>query len=90
MKNPCILTNLKNCNTEEDSTMNSVPYLSFCLDTCLSVQPTRREYRGQRSVDAFSKFLKEQMKNQVTEFHTLSDLNVDVSILVFCEHFAVT
>ena len=39
---------------------------------------TRREYRGQRSVDAFSNYVREQMKSKVQEFHTLADLHVDV------------
>ncbi|RMX46334.1 hypothetical protein pdam_00000688 [Pocillopora damicornis] len=44
-----------------------------------NAQVTRREYRGQRSVDAFSKFIKEQMTSRIIEFHALSDLNVDTS-----------
>lgn len=40
---------------------------------------TRREYRGQRSVDAFSNYVREQMKSKVQEFHTLADLHVDPS-----------
>ena len=39
---------------------------------------TRREYRGQRSVDAYSNYVREQMKSKVQEFHTLADLHVDV------------
>ncbi|KAL9957695.1 hypothetical protein ACROYT_G034623 [Oculina patagonica] len=42
-----------------------------------NAQVTRREYRGQRSVDAFSNYIREQMKSKVIEFHALSDLNVD-------------
>lgn len=42
-------------------------------------QVTRREYRGQRSVDAFSKYIKEQMTSKIVEFHALSDLNIDTS-----------
>lgn len=45
------------------------------------IQVARREYRGQRSVDAFSKFIKEQMTSRIAEFHALSDLNVDVSLI---------
>ena len=45
----------------------------------LLLQVTRREYRGQRSVDAFSNYIREQMSTKVQEFHTLSDLHVDVS-----------
>ncbi|XP_058962610.2 endoplasmic reticulum resident protein 44 isoform X2 [Pocillopora verrucosa] len=44
-----------------------------------NAQVARREYRGQRSVDAFSKFIKEQMTSRIAEFHALSDLNVDTS-----------
>ncbi|XP_015761302.1 PREDICTED: endoplasmic reticulum resident protein 44-like [Acropora digitifera] len=40
---------------------------------------TRREYRGVRSVDAFSNYVREQMKSKVQEFHTLADLHVDPS-----------
>ncbi|KAJ7340086.1 Endoplasmic reticulum resident protein 44 [Desmophyllum pertusum] len=42
-------------------------------------QVTRREYRGQRSVDAFSNYVREQMKSKIIEFHSLSDLNVESS-----------
>ncbi|XP_068688993.1 endoplasmic reticulum resident protein 44-like [Montipora capricornis] len=44
-----------------------------------NAQVTRREYRGQRSVDAFSNYIREQMRIKVQEFHTLSDLHVDTS-----------
>lgn len=50
------------------------------------IQVTRREYRGQRSVDAFSKFIKEQMTSRIIEFHALSDLNVDVSLIRKVKH----
>ena len=36
-------------------------------------------------MDAFSNYIREQMKSKVLEFHTLSDLNVDVS-LVQCKN----
>ena len=45
------------------------------------LQVTRREYRGQRSVDAFSNYVREQMKSKIIEFHSLSDLNVEVSFV---------
>ena len=32
-------------------------------------------------MDAFSKFIKEQMTSRIAEFHALSDLNVDVSLI---------
>lgn len=50
------------------------------------IQVARREYRGQRSVDAFSKFIKEQMTSRIIEFHALSDLNVDVSLIRKVKH----
>ena len=46
------------------------------------LQVSRREYRGQRSVDAFSNYVREQMKSKINEFHALSDLHVDVSIFI--------
>lgn len=36
-------------------------------------------------MDAFSNYIREQMKSKVLEFHALSDLNVDVS-LVQCKN----
>lgn len=32
-------------------------------------------------MDAFSNYIREQMKSKVMEFHALSDLNVDVSLV---------
>ncbi|GAB0087217.1 endoplasmic reticulum resident protein 44 [Sergentomyia squamirostris] len=37
-------------------------------------QPMKREYRGQRSVEAFSEFVRKQMEDPIKEFHTLKDL----------------
>ena len=37
-------------------------------------QPAKREYRGQRSVDAFVEFIKNQLEDPVKEFHTLNEL----------------
>ena len=31
-------------------------------------------------MDAFSKYIKEQMTSKIVEFHALSDLNIDVSM----------
>ena len=45
----------------------------------LLFQVTRKEYRGQRSIDAFSNYIRNQMQSRIQEFHALSDLNVDVS-----------
>ncbi|XP_031572662.1 endoplasmic reticulum resident protein 44-like [Actinia tenebrosa] len=40
-------------------------------------ESSRREYRGQRSVDAFTNYLRNQMKSIVEEFHSLNDMNID-------------
>jgi len=37
-------------------------------------QPTKREYRGQRSVEAFAEFVKKQLEDPIKEFHTLKEL----------------
>lgn len=37
-------------------------------------QPAKREYRGQRSTDAFVTFIKKQMEDPVKEFHNLREL----------------
>lgn len=46
-------------------------------------KPLRKEYRGQRSVDAFSNFIKEHLKPSVTDITTSSDdVKIDVSYLL--------
>ena len=50
-----------------------------CAMCVLLFQVTRKEYRGQRSIDAFSNYIRNQMQSRIQEFHALSDLNVDVS-----------
>lgn len=37
-------------------------------------QPTKREYRGQRSADAFLEFVQKQLEDPIVEFHNLKDL----------------
>ncbi|XP_059617993.1 endoplasmic reticulum resident protein 44 [Phlebotomus argentipes] len=37
-------------------------------------QPMKREYRGQRSVEAFSEFIRKQMEDPIKEFQSLKDL----------------
>uniref|UniRef100_A0A1L8DUR4 Putative endoplasmic reticulum resident protein erp44 n=1 Tax=Nyssomyia neivai TaxID=330878 RepID=A0A1L8DUR4_9DIPT len=37
-------------------------------------QPLKREYRGQRSVEAFSEYVRKQMEDPILEFKTLKDL----------------
>lgn len=37
-------------------------------------QPAKREYRGQRSVEAFSTFIKQQLEDPIKEFHSLNEL----------------
>ena len=39
----------------------------------------RKEYRGQRSVDAFSSFIKQHMKPAVQDITNPEELNIDVS-----------
>ena len=37
-------------------------------------QPTKREYRGQRSVEAFVEFIKKQLEDPIREFQDLKEL----------------
>lgn len=37
-------------------------------------QPTKREYRGQRSVEAFEEFIKKQLEDPIKEFYDLKEL----------------
>ncbi|XP_031783627.1 endoplasmic reticulum resident protein 44 isoform X1 [Nasonia vitripennis] len=37
-------------------------------------QPSKREYRGQRSVEAFVEFIKKQLEDPIKEFHDLKEL----------------
>lgn len=37
-------------------------------------QPLKREYRGQRSAEAFLDFVKKQLEDPIKEFHNLKDL----------------
>lgn len=37
-------------------------------------QPAKKEYRGQRSVEAFAEFIKKQLEDPIKEFHTLHEL----------------
>lgn len=48
-------------------------------------QPAKREYRGQRSTDAFVEFIKKQMEDPIKEFahlRELSDLQPDKRIII--------
>lgn len=38
-------------------------------------QPTKREYRGQRSVEAFVEFIRKQLEDPIKEFYDLKELN---------------
>lgn len=38
-------------------------------------QPTKREYRGQRSVEAFQEFIRKQLEDPIREFFDLRELN---------------
>jgi len=41
--------------------------------------PVKKEYRGQRSPEAFLEFIKKQLENPVKEFKQLKEvLNIDV------------
>ncbi|XP_003494409.1 endoplasmic reticulum resident protein 44 isoform X2 [Bombus impatiens] len=41
-------------------------------------QPTKREYRGQRSVEAFEEFIRKQLEDPIKEFYDLKELtNLD-------------
>lgn len=37
-------------------------------------QPTKREYRGQRSVEAFQEFVRKQLEDPIKEFSDLREL----------------
>lgn len=39
-------------------------------------QPTKREYRGPRSAEAFQEFIRKQLEDPIQEFHNLRDLEV--------------
>ncbi|XP_055616413.1 endoplasmic reticulum resident protein 44 isoform X2 [Toxorhynchites rutilus septentrionalis] len=39
-------------------------------------QPTKREYRGARTVEAFTEFVKKQLEDPIKEFHNLKDLEI--------------
>ncbi|XP_055533178.1 endoplasmic reticulum resident protein 44 [Wyeomyia smithii] len=39
-------------------------------------QPTKREYRGARTVEAFTEFIKKQLEDPIKEFHNLKDLEM--------------
>lgn len=39
-------------------------------------QPTKREYRGARTVEAFVEFVKKQLEDPIKEFHNLKDLEM--------------
>lgn len=48
-------------------------------------QPAKREYRGQRSTEAFVSFIKKQMEDPIKEFHNLrelTDLESDKRIII--------
>ncbi|XP_072757724.1 endoplasmic reticulum resident protein 44 isoform X3 [Anoplolepis gracilipes] len=38
-------------------------------------QPTKREYRGQRSIEAFQEFIRKQLEDPIREFFDLRELN---------------
>lgn len=51
------------------------------LKLFLNGQPAKREYRGQRSVEAFVSHAKKQLEDPTKEFSSLKDLeNLDVII----------
>lgn len=47
----------------------------------------RKEYRGQRSVNAFSQFIKQQLKDVVTDVTNPADLKIDVNRNTFVGYF---
>jgi len=40
----------------------------------------KKEYRGQRSVDAFSQFIKQHLKPSVVDVLNADDMKIDVSV----------
>lgn len=56
-------------------------------------QPAKREYRGQRSIEAFVEFVKKQLEDPIKEFHDISELkNLDVStnILIIGQNSSIS
>lgn len=51
-------------------------------------QPTKREYRGQRSADAFLDFVKKQLEDPIKEFHNVKELdNLDTKKRIIVGYF---
>lgn len=51
-------------------------------------QPAKREYRGQRSAEAFFEFVKKQLEDPIKEFHSLKDLeNLDSKKRIIIGYF---
>ncbi|XP_037919179.1 endoplasmic reticulum resident protein 44 isoform X2 [Hermetia illucens] len=51
-------------------------------------QPTKREYRGQRSTEAFVEFVKKQLEDPIKEFQSLKDLqNLDTKKRIIIGYF---
>lgn len=54
-------------------------------------QPAKREYRGQRSVEAFVEFVKKQLADPIKEFFSLHEIHeFDVCIRPFNVYIIVS
>lgn len=51
----------------------------------LFFQVTKREFRGQRTVDGLSKFCRDQLSDRIHEFHASQDLNLEVWVYENCK-----
>eukprot|EP00795_Rhopilema_esculentum_P013250 gene13250-4080_t len=65
------------CETEHqissDNAISKYPTLKIFRNG----KPMRKEYRGQRSVDAFTNFIRKEMKPSVKEYHSKEDFTPD-------------
>ena len=71
------------CETQQKIALDNMISKYPTMKLFRNGKPLRKEYRGQRSVDAFSNFIKEHLKPSVTDITTSSDdVKIDVSFLL--------
>lgn len=72
------------CETQQKIALDNMISKYPTMKLFRNGKPLRKEYRGQRSVDAFSNFIKEHLKPSVTDITTSSDdMKVNVSFSAF-------
>lgn len=71
------------CEAQQDIALQNAISKYPTLKIYRNGKALRKEYRGQRSVDAFSQFIKQHLKPSVTDVTKAEDLKVDVSIQSF-------